>query len=760
VLLGSGDGTFGTTPDYNLLALPVLNGIESGPAIAADFNGDGKTDVAVFEYNNGSGVIAVGLGKGDGSFQAPVSTATAQGCYSFVLADFNGDGKMDFACSSWEGPFIYLANGDGTFQPPLNVPTPNNPVAQSLAAGDFNGDGKPDLAIATEPTISASGQENVQILLGQGNGTFITGASISLESASQLAQGFYFSGALYLVAGDFNHDGKIDIAAADNLTVAVLLGKGDGTFQNPVFYNCRSCSITAMAAGDFNGDGNLDLVVSNNDGVSVFLGNGDGTFQAALDTLFSGAGGGLIVGDFNGDGKLDLASAYYVLVGNGDGTFQPPPHNLGLSPTAVAAGDFNSDGIPDLALDTQDIAEIPFVTLMLSAPQIALYPSPLTFGPVEVGMSSAAREMTVTNIGNAPMKIASIVPGGDYSQTNTCGVATPIGASCVVSVTFTPTAAGTRSGIITFNDNLKSSPQVVALSGVGVAPTVSLLPASVAFGVQSLGTTSPAKMVTLTNTGNVPLIISGIVVDGDFAQTNNCGTGVAAGLSCTIGVTFTPTANGTRSGQLTITDNAPDSPQSVALTGSGPDFTLAPASGSPSTASVSPGQSAMYTLSVGGEGGLNQTATFTYTGAPSEATCTVSPNPVTAGSSATNVTVTVTTTAPSVGAPRSRPVPPVPPLSPGLRGLLILALVLAATLWAITRRNQTGASRRRLAILLLAAVLLLTLALAGCGGGGGGGGRTSNPGTPAGAYTLTVTGTSGSGSSTLSHSVTLTLNVN
>jgi len=765
MLLGNGDGTFGSGPNYNLLpvnnsSLTPLNGISSGPAIAGDFNGDGKTDLAVFESNVGAGLIAVLLGKGNWAFQAPVSTATAQGCgYAFVLADFNGDGKMDLACSSWVGPFIYLANGDGTFQPPLNVPTPNYPVAESLAAGDFNGDGKPDLAIVI--SNSAGTHEAVQILLGQGNGAFTTGAAIPLDSAALLQKGIYFAGATYLATGDFNHDGKTDVAAGNGQTVAVLLGNGDGTFQSPVYYDCGHVFIEAIEVGDFNGDGNPDLLVSTYAGISVFLGNGDGTFQAHLDTaLPAGPGPQLALGNFTGHGKLDLAYADCILAGNGDGTFQLP-WCAGFAPAAVATGDFNSDGVTDLALDTQFNAQVPFVNLLLSAPQIAVYPSTLNFGLQDIGVSSAAQELTVTNIGSAPMTISSIVPGGDFSQTNTCGEAVPVGGNCAISVTFMPTATGRRSGVITLTDNLKSSPQVIALSGVGVGPGVSLSPASVTFGAQSLGTTSSPKVVTLTNTGSAPLIVSGIAVEGDFAQTNNCGNGVAAGLDCAIAVTFTPTADGTRSGQLSVTDNAPDSPQGVALTGSGPDFTLAPLSGSPTTAYVSPGQSATYTLSVVGEGGLNQAVTFTCTGAPSEATCAVSPNPVTAGSSATNVAVTVTTTAPSVSAPRFRPVPPVPPLSPGLRGLLMLALALAATSWAIRRSNQTGGSQWRPAILPLAAVWLLTLALAACGGGGGGGsgGGTHDPGTPAGNYTLTVTGTTGSGSSTLSHSVTLTLNV-
>ena len=215
-------------------------------------------------------------------------------------------------------------------------------------------------------------------------------------------------------------------------------------------------------------------------------------------------------------------------------------------------------------------------------------------------------------------------------------------------------------------------------------------------------------------------------------------------------VTFTPTAAGAASGSLSFSDNAPSSPQTLALSGTGQDFSFAPPSGSSTSATVAPGSPATYTLSVGGEGGLSGTVSFTCTGAPSEATCTVSPNPVTAGSSATNVTVTVTTTA-AFGqrATLSTASPGPTPIAGPERSVDARLGSGGDGCGHRRRRNQPGVSRWQSTMVPLAAGLLLMLALAGCGGGGsggGGGGTTSNPGTPAGTYTLTVTGTTGSGS--------------
>jgi hypothetical protein len=404
-----------------------------------------------------------------------------------------------------------------------------------------------------------------------------------------------------------------------------------------------------------------------------------------------------------------------------------------------------------------------------AGPLLSFSATSLTFGPQNIGTPSPPQTMTVTNTGKAGLTISSVTVGGtnasDFATSaDTCtGATVTPNSTCTVNVTFTPTATGSRSASLIFTDNASDSPQTFALTGWGgtVVPVASVSPASLAFGNQNAGTTSASQPVTLSNTGSAALTIASIATTGYFGQTNNCGGSVAAGSSCTINVTFTPNTAGPFTGTLTISDNSnmeARSTQSVSLSGNGQSFDFTEANYLSATATVAPGQTATYTIGVVGQGGFNQTVTFGCTGAPFEATCTVSPNSLipNANGSTTNITITVTTTAPSVSPPRSRYFLPLPPLSPGLRGLLMLALALAAMAWAAWRRNQRGASRWRPAIAPLALGLLLALMLAGCGGGGGG---THNPGTPASTYTLRLTGSAGSGSSFLGGFLLLTLNV-
>ncbi len=403
-------------------------------------------------------------------------------------------------------------------------------------------------------------------------------------------------------------------------------------------------------------------------------------------------------------------------------------------------------------------ASSPLTVFIGSPTQLSISPTALSFGSQPVGASSPPSTITVTNTGSTNLIVGSITISGanasDFSKSaDACSsAAVKPNGTCTVAVIFTPSAAGNRTAALSITDNGTGGVQTVALSGTGASPSASLSPASLKFSGQLVGTTSDAQAVSLSNNGSMALTVSKIAVTGNFSQTNNCGSSLPAGSSCSVKVTFTPKAGGSLTGSLTITDNnngVSGSTQSLNLSGTGMDFSLAAASGSGTTATVNPGQTATYTLALDGLGGLNQAVNFTCAGAPSEAACTISPSSATLGSSATNVTVSVSTTAASTLSPRGfRPSPPASPAPKGL--LLLVAFLLGLAL----RWKQVG-TRQRTRFLILAVALLLTLLMAACGGGG----TTTNPGTPAGSYTLTITGSTGSGSAALSHSMTLTLNV-
>jgi sugar lactone lactonase YvrE len=251
-------------------------------------------------------------------------------------------------------------------------------------------------------------------------------------------------------------------------------------------------------------------------------------------------------------------------------------------------------------------------------PGIALYPSGLMFGTQPVDTTSAPQLVTLTNTGNSPLTITNVAASSDFAQTNNyAGVVMP-GANCTISVTFTPTGSGLRTGIVTIADSSPGSPQTVTLTGTGTQPFISISPASLTFAVPSIGTSSVPQTVTLQNTGTAPLNIEGVSVTGanssDFFYSVAGSATLAPGQSTSISVTFTPSAGGMRSAQLNITDNASGSPQLVSLTGNitGPAVALSPpalvfgpqAIGSPSTAQA-------VTLTNTGQGPLTITSVTT-----------------------------------------------------------------------------------------------------------------------------------------------------
>jgi hypothetical protein len=380
-----------------------------------------------------------------------------------------------------------------------------------------------------------------------------------------------------------------------------------------------------------------------------------------------------------------------------------------------------------------------------AAPIVSLTPASLTFNSQDLGTTSSPQVVTLKNTGGAALTVSGVTATGDFAETNTCGSNVSAGASCAISVTFAPTASGSRNGSITITDNAADSPQTVVLAGTGVAaPAVTLSMASLNFSPQPVGTSSAAQTVTVTNSGTATLTVSGIAASGVFNQTNTCGASLTPQASCVVSVVFAPTSVGTASGSLKITDNAPNSPQTLSLGGSGSDFAVAT---SPGSGMIVAGNTATFTVTVTPSFGFNAAVAIACTGAPAASTCAASPNSITPnGTSPGTTTLTITTTARTMAPPGRMSWPRLPGLKtvPGLWTLVLLAMF--ATVLLLRGR------RTRWALVVLPLTLFAMLAVAACGGGSG---YVNPTGTPAGNYTITITGTSGS----LSHTSTITLTV-
>jgi hypothetical protein len=310
VRLGRADGTFKHW---------VYSSAGQFPSVVTVGKFDGKNLDAVI--NDGADAWVL-LGGGGGGFpRATWLDAGGNFVVGFAVGDFNGDGKQDIAAlvdipgqnySNSSEVYLYLGNGDGTFQS-ARVLSAGNQVPTAILAGDFNGDGKLDLAVLCTHQSDFAGQ--VVVLLGDGSGGF--GAPIHFWFRNNPP---YLLHAMTL--GDFNHDNKLDLAVAyrnwdsGSGFVRILLGNGDGTFRRGVLARSGK-GDTSIASADFNGDGIPDLVVSDiycptKDGhfhcISVLLGNGDGTFQPPANFREGSGAGQLTVADFNGDGKPDVAA--------------------------------------------------------------------------------------------------------------------------------------------------------------------------------------------------------------------------------------------------------------------------------------------------------------------------------------------------------------------------------------------------------------------------------------------------------------------
>jgi len=771
VLRGNGDGTF-------QMPVEIALGYSVNALVAGDFNGDGKLDLATANVQTDYSVL---FGNGDGTFQQPLSAGKRS--FSVATSDFNGDGKSDLAVASAASsgvqglavlitnaapqlphfsaavrypvgrtpqalairdlnrdgiPDIAVANatdnsvtillgtGGGSFRVAGTFATAPNP--ESIVIGDFDGDGKPDVACSSITSL-ASG---ISLLLGNGDGSFQPARTVTAPAGPLSAADFNRDGKLDLAtsapAADFNGDGIVDmigpfssstVQPAPVVGFSLLLGNGDGTFQAPVAISGAVPNDARIGPRSFPVFGSVDL----------FLGRGDATFSASSVTVAGGTGGagGTVssvnaktAGDFNNDGKADLVLTTFQLQGNtgfpgwvatwtsgsnpGAATALPVSAAMftgfsGGARDALAVADFNLDGQVDAVVASYYLGFDPFTSSFV--------------------VSDSLLSFYLNQHGDTLLNAASIGFGGALSAVAAADLNGDDRPDVIVAEPDTNTIA------VLLNQTPAPNPQL-ALSATSLT-----LPA------QLVGATSAATNVTV-NPGFTAVALGTIATSGDFAQTNNCPATLARNTSCTVQVTFRPTAGGARTGTLTIASNAVGAPHRVALSGTGMEFQLGAASGTQLSATVAAGQPANYSLALSAVGGFNGSVALSCSGAPPLADCTTSPNSLSlSGTSPASVSVTVTTTRGRAIAPARGAIAPA-----GAAGILLLTLL---------RRRMRRAVR-------WTATLVAMLALSvGCGGGSSSSSSSITPiqGTPAGSYTVVVTATSGG----LARSVNLALTV-
>ena len=339
ILLGDGAGSFGAPTHFN-------TAYSSYTVAAADFDGDGKTDL-VFGHVFFDQITAV-FGTGTGAFTNRLDINTGKDARFVSTGDFNRDGKADILAANRESDDVSVLTGDGAghFGAPSAFVAGYGPI--DVAAGDFNGDGETDLA-----TVNIFGS-SISVLLGKGGGAFAAASSVG---------GLPRYGSQLVVTGDFNADGKQDVAGTSHLNNEVWVMPGDGAGGFGARVSTPTLNQTYfMVSGHLDGDGKPDLVTieltNGNEGhIAVYLANGDGTFRRQSSLLVGTSLSRLVVADFNNDGKKDVAASnnshakVSVLLGDGAGGLSAPnTFNAGSGPTELVAADFNNDGKTDLAV--------------------------------------------------------------------------------------------------------------------------------------------------------------------------------------------------------------------------------------------------------------------------------------------------------------------------------------------------------------------------------------------------------------------------
>ena len=586
---------------------------------------------------------------------------------------------------------------------------PSSPVTgktpSSVAAADLNGDGIPDVVTGN------SDADTLTILLGGGGGRFTEAPGSPVATGSAPSR---------VAIGDFNSDGKLDLAETNynSGTVTILLGNGDGTFtsalNSPVAVGRGTLSV---AVGDFSGDGILDLATANvvDNTVTILLGNGNGTFSQAANSpqrVVGSSPSSVAVGDFNRDGKLDLVVAVVgpnnvsILLGNGDGTFTEAansPVGVGLTPYSVAVADFNGDGIPDLvtANDAGVNGNPGTVTILLGAgdgkfTEATGSPIPVGINPliVEAGDFNADGKVDLAVTNESDNSVTILLGDGDGAFTAAPSVHTPAGVSPLAVTAADFDGDGVDDLAVTDTDSMNSNVVMVLLAQI-------------------------TQTASATITGVAPAGTGTHLVQAEYSGD----TVYLASVSTSIGLTGGPAPGFSLSGTaVTVVHGGTNSST----------ITLTPVGGF--TGSVN-----LAAAIASGPAGAQHAPTFTF-GSTNQVSIT--------GAGAATATLTVSTTPATMASA-------LPGGRPGqVNGYATGAATVAFVLFA------GFAARRRKWITLVGMLTLLAVftgGLAACSGGGSGtpGGSHNDPGTTAGTYTITLTASSGATTST--GTITLTV---
>jgi hypothetical protein len=593
------------------------SGIDYGRGVAVDASGDafitGSTQSTDFPTLS---PLQVGLDGGSDAFVAEFDPTGASLLYSTYLGGSGADEALAIVLDGSGNPYV----AGYTFS--SNFPTQS--ALQSSLAGSSDAfvseinPGTSSLVFSTY--LGGSGTESAQ--------------SIAIDSVGSIyVTGYTTSSSFPVTSGTFQ---------------SIYAGEGDA-FVTKLAPGGTQMVYSTFLGGSGLDQGNSIAIDSSGEAfITGFTQSSDFPLANALQRILgiSGAGscgstpcpdafvaelgpsGSLTFSTFLGGSATDLgqsiaadASGATYLTGSTNSKNFPV---IAGAPQSAYAGTNSSTNAFIAKVSTQD------------ASAVALSPQSLNFGNQAINNSSSPQTVTLINAGSAPLNITGIAVTGQFSQTNDCGTVVPAGGgTCTIQVTFTPTQTGPVTDQIAITDDAAGSPQTITVTGTGVtsAGTLSISPTTLSFAAFTVGQTSPAQAIQLVNTGNTAINITSIETSGDFAETNTCGTlptVLNVGATCSISVTFTPTATGTRAGGLTIQDDAANSPQGVTLTGTGNAVFSLSASARSSVLLIGT-QSTTFTVTA--------SAPSTFTGSIdlgcTTGTCTFNPAAITPGQSST-----------------------------------------------------------------------------------------------------------------------------